>query len=200
MKNIQQTLRGALFAGLALAVAACQTTPPPQPEPPRVITKPEPVLIEKPKTCIVQPLANKRASFIAKVWSRNPGEHQIGQLLNLHMQAAADTYMSLYAVTTSCGTYRLLDNYQAKGGQTVDFPAADSGINVRLKPPAGTEQYILVATRTPFNWLASSDVLSEGSIAKLDMTPNDLRRRLQAATNRLDPQSWAASNLRIKIN
>jgi len=159
----------------------------------------ETVYVEKP--CEIDKIGNRAAGYAVRLWP-STGSHDIyvGQYLQWMMQAQSDAYLSLYQVSSSCKAYELMKNQRVSQGETVTFPGGGSGMALKVKPPAGKETYIMVATRAPFDWMAGTDSVSwQGSVGLLDMSGDQLERRLSEALSRLDPATWNVATQKIRI-
>ena len=121
----------------------------------------------------------------------------------LQMRASAASYMSVYYVSTSCKVARLLNNRQVKATEIVDFPTAESGLVMTVKPPAGREAFYFIATREPLDFLSGGtggDILGQAAgIASLDLSPAQFYRRLEEVRGRINPESWSAKTLRTRV-
>jgi hypothetical protein len=112
-------------------------------------------------------LANKADPYGLALWSeRDP--LIIGEKLQLYLRSMADSRLSLYGISSSGKTYKLMENMPASSGQTLMFPAEKSPVDFKLSPPLGVESYILISTLRPVNWLTPSDKLDTISVSSVN--------------------------------
>jgi hypothetical protein len=81
-------------------------------------------------------------------------------------------------------------------GQIADFPGQQDPV-VRLSPPAGTEEFVLVTTERPFVWLTSADMIDRGPFPRLAMDRATFQARLRAALASLPANQWQVQTLTI---
>ena len=198
-RRLRNTVSTLVFALGALTVAAgCQATNPPEGP---VVAQSEPKETGK-SACPLRNFDGGR-TFIVEAWGLPDANFDVGEPLRLQMRASAASYMSVYYVSTSCKVARLLNNRQVKATEIVDFPTAESGLVMTVKPPAGREAFYFIATREPLDFLsggAGGDILGQAAgIASLDLSPEQFYRRLEEVRGRINPESWSAKTLRTRV-
>lgn len=179
-----------LALGSAFALTACQQV---QAPPPVIVQAPPPASV---RTELLS-LPNPVAPFAVQLWSGMPARPRIGDKLNLGLRSDVDGYVSLFVVTSSGGTGRLLDNRRVGAGERVEYPGRHDGIDVKLMPPAGVESFVLIASRRPLGILLPGDVRRGGSIASLVLTPQELADRIRGATAVQPAGDWNAAILDV---
>ena len=108
--------------------------------------------------------------------------------------------MSVFYISTSCKVTRLLNNHPVQPAEIVDFPIAESGLQMTVKPPAGDEAFYFVATRDRLEFLSRADLLGEAAgIANLDLSAAQFYERLTEARSRINPDDWSAMTLRTSV-
>ena len=176
------------FGALTL-LAACQQE------------KPVVRVVEAPK-CHLSNFDGGRA-FRVEAWGLPDASFDVGEPLRLQMRVSAAAYMSVYYVSSSCKVTRLLNNYQVKATEIVDFPTRESGLAMTVKPPPGNEAFYFVATREPIDFLsggAGGDILGQAAgVASLDLSPEQFYRRLADTRGRINPDNWSARTLRTRV-
>ena len=181
--------RGALGLAAALALAACQSTPPP----------PERVEVRVPVERCEWPAFDGGRSFIVEAWAVPDEAFDIGEPLRLQMRTSSPSFINVFHVGTSCKVTRLVRDLRASEAEIVDFPPPGSGMNITVKPPAGNEAFYILATRSPANFLAEGDVLGGGDIVSLDLAPAEFYRRLREFRGRADPNDLSMTTLRTRV-
>ena len=158
-------------------------------------------IVEKPR-CELRNFDGGR-SFNVEAWGLPDSNFDVGEPLRLQMRASAASYVSVYYVSSSCKVTRLLNNRPVKATEIVDFPTAESGLVMTVKPPAGDEAFYFVATREPLDFLSGGtggDILGQGAgVASLDMSPDQFYRRLDDTRGRVNPDDWSARTLRTRV-
>ena len=179
------------MAGVAIfVVAACQTQ-----AGPTVVAQNR--ANEKPP-CDLKNF-RKGTAFIAEAWAIPDRRFNVGEPFRLQMRVSTQSYMSIFHVSTSCKVTRLMDNRPMAAATIVDFPAADSGLNITVKPPEGREAFYFIAARQKVDILAASDILRGAEIANLDLSPEQFFARLQQVTGRFNPADLAMTTLRTSV-
>jgi hypothetical protein len=125
---------------------------------------------------------------------------KIGRYLQLKLTSMTSGYASLYAVNTSGKVVSLLENKRISGGQTLLFPDQVSPTMFRLAPPAGKEQYILLVTRQPLQWLSVADRLNNNlGLVSLNITKQQLINRLKQVVSRLPDSDWNMDYIQLNL-
>ncbi|QCG93086.1 DUF4384 domain-containing protein (plasmid) [Azospirillum sp. TSA2s] len=179
-----------LALGSGFALTACQQV---QAPPPVVVQAPPPASVRAELLSV----SNPAAPFAAQLWSGMPTHPRIGDALNLGLRSDVDGYVSLFVVTASGGTGRLLDNRRVGAGERVEYPGRHGSIDVKLMPPAGVESFVLIASRRPLGILLPGDVRRAGSIASLALTSQELADRIRGATAVQPAEDWNAAILDV---
>jgi len=189
MSRSLRLLVPAAALGFGLALTACQQT-----------QAPPPVTVQAPPASVraeLLPLPNPAAPFAVQIWSGMRTQPRIGDKLSLGLRSDADSYVSLFVVTSSGGTGRLLDNHRVVAGERVEFPLARDGIDIKLMPPAGVETFVLVASRSPVRVLQPGDIRQGGSVASLKLNSLELADRIRMATELRPAEDWNAALIDI---
>ena len=156
------------------------------------------VSVEVPR-CNLPDLSGGR-TFAVEAWAVPDPRFDVGEPLSLQMRVSTPAYMNIFYVSTSCKVTRLLHNRAMPVAQIVDFPLAESGLEMTVKPPAGDEAFYFVATREPMSFLSDSDILAEtAGIASLDLSPAQFYRNLDDARGRTNPDDWSSMTLRTTV-
>ena len=179
-------LRSLAFAVVALgALAGCQ--------PPRVVEVPVEVA-----RCEL-PTLMAGFQFLAEAWAVPDAVYHVGEPLSLQMRVGAASYMNVFHVSTSCKVTRLLHNQPMAAAEIVDFPLVGSGIEMVVKPPAGDEAFYFIATREKIDVLATADLLGNGNIASLDLSPAEFYARIEQITGRINPNDLGMATLKTSV-
>ena len=179
---------GVALAGFAMLtiLSACEQT--------TIIEVP----IEVPR-CKLPELSGGR-TFTVEAWAVPDARFDVGEPLSLQMRVSTPGYVNIFYVSTSCKVTRLLHNRAMPVAQIVDFPLAESGLEMTVKPPAGNEAFYFVATREPMDFLSGTDILAEtAGIASLDLSPAQFYRNLDDARGRTNPDDWSSMTLRTTV-
>ena len=184
--NWVRTIGASLAAiGILGAVAACQ--PPPTVE------------IVEVKKCEL-PIFNEGRKFDIDAWAIPDAVFDVGEPFRLQMRVSTPAYMNIFYVSTSCKVTRLLHNHSVAAADIVDFPLAESGLQMTVKPPTGDEALYFVATREQMDFLAGADILSEtAGIARLDLSPDQFYQRVRDARGRINPDDWSIATLLTSV-
>lgn len=174
---------------LALLMIAGCVTPPPAPS---VAPVTDPLRIGNPKAGFNVTLRSGHAPL------------RIGERLQLDLQAAADSYLNLYFISSSGKTGQLLTNYPVRANEAISFPpAGGKKLQYALVPPTGKETFILAATRQPLNLLSRTDIKNvkkpHTPVAELNLNGPQLLNRLRGALQRRPPPDWNAYSVQIPL-
>ena len=183
---------GVALAGLAMltVLSGCAQT--------EVVEVMVEVPVEVPR-CNLPDLSGGR-TFTVEAWAVPDPRFDVGEPLSLQMRVSTPAYLNIFYVSTSCKVTRLLHNRAMPVAQIVDFPLAESGLEMTVKPPAGDEAFYFVATREPMSFLSGSDILAEtAGIASLDLSPAQFYRNLDDARGRTNPDDWSSMTLRTTV-
>ena len=149
--------------------------------------------------CELPGLAEGR-KFVVEAWAVPDARFNVGEPLRLQMRVSTPSFLTLFHVSTSCKVTRLIHNRTMRPAEIVDFPLPKSGIQIVVKPPAGSEAFYLISTRDPFEFLSRADILREaGGIASLDLSPAQYYRRLIDALGRINPDDWSVTTLPTSV-
>ena len=190
--------RSLVGLGVLILLTACTET--------RVVEVPVevvvPVEVEVPvemKRCELARFQEAR-TYVVEAWAVPDSELNVGEPLLLQMRVSAPSYMNIFHVSTSCKVTRLLNNHLMDATEIANFPLADSGIQLTVKPPEGDEGFYFVATRKELEILSSSDVLNQAAgIASLDLSPAQFYGRLTEALGRINPADWSTATLYTSV-
>lgn len=150
--------------------------------------------------CGDPPAFNVQTKYSVEAWAIPDSRFGVGEPLTLQMRVAAPSFVTLFHVSSSCKVTRLLDNARMPMAEIVDYPAKDSGLQIAVKPPGGTEGFYFIATLERLSFLAPGDILSENhGIAAIDMSPSEFYARLEQARARMNPASWGLTTLRTEV-
>ena len=171
-----------------LIIAGCATPPP----------APSAALVTDPLR-----LGNPKAGFNVTLRSEYAPLH-IGDRLQLNLQAAADSYLNLYFISSSGKTGQLLTNYPVRANEAVSFPpAGGKKLQYAPTPPTGIETFVLAATRQPLNLLGRTDIKNVNKprtpVAELNLSGPQLLNRLRSALQRRPPPDWNVHSLQIPL-
>ena len=181
---------GSLLGGLGVlaVLAGCQET--------RVVEVEVPV--EMPKCEL--PAFDEWRKFDVDAWAIPDATFDVGEPLRLQMRVSTPSYMSIFYVSTSCKVTRLMHDRFMEPADIVDFPLAESGLEMTVKPPAGNEVFYFIATREKFNILSSSDILGQAAgITNIDLSPDQFYDRLRDVRGRINPNAWSMQTLYTKV-
>ena len=195
---------GALGLAAALALAACESAPPPAPPPPAPAPPPPPdpgppVVHEVPVERCEWPVFDGGVAFIVEAWAVPDETFDVGEPLRLQIRASSPSFINVFHVGTSCKVTRLVRDLRVSEAEIVDFPLPGSGVEIRVKPPAGVEAFYILATRAPADFLAGSDLLGGGDIVGVDLAPDQFYRRLREFHGRIDPNDLSMTTLRTRV-
>ncbi len=148
-------------------------------------------------------LGNPKAGFNVTLRSERVPLH-IGDRLQLDLQAAADSYLNLYFISSSGKTGQLLTNYPVRANEAVSFPpAGGKKLQYAPAPPTGMETFVLAATRQPLNLLGRTDIKNvekpRTPVAELNLNGPQLLNRLRGALQRRPPPDWNAYSVQIPL-
>ena len=153
----------------------------------------------KASQCELPHMAESR-KFVVEAWAVPDARFNVGEPLRLQMRVSTPSFLSLFHVSTSCKVTRLMHNRAMRPAEIVDFPLAESGLQIVVKPPAGSEAFYLVSTRDAFEFLSSADTSREaGGIASLNLSPAQYYRRLNDALGRINPDDWSVTTLSTSV-
>ena len=139
-------------------------------------------------------------SFPLAVWSGMPLNPRLGHKLLLGIRADEDAFVSLFTVSASGKTARLMENRRFLAGRTQDFPSASSRVDFQLRAPAGVESFVAVASRQPLPVLLPGDVMRGGDLAPLRLNSAQLADRIHSATAGMPSGSWNVAVVDIQTN
>lgn len=142
---------------------------------------------------------NANAGFDFLVWSENKTPLIIGGYLRLKARATIDVYVNLYAVDSNYDTRQLLLNHPLHANITLPLGGPHRLTSYRLKPPPGTETYIVIATRTPLDRLEPNDIRHPERMPELALNAGQLTRRLREVLDTLPSADWNATVLDRRV-
>lgn len=116
--------------------------------------------------------------------------------LALRYGAATAGHASLYTIGSSGTVVRLFENRAVTAGTLQDFPRRTEPV-MRFGPPAGTEQFVLIVTSQPFNWLAPTDYADATPYARLTLNAATFEARLASALATLPPGTHQVQRLSL---
>jgi hypothetical protein len=116
--------------------------------------------------------------------------------LSLMYGARQNSYASLYNVSSSGQLVRLFDSRVIGPGRTAEFPGLQDPV-IRLSAPAGAEEFVLVATLRPLNWLSAGDMIDHGPFPRLALDRAAFQARLRSALGALPGADWQVQSLVI---
>lgn len=112
------------------------------------------------QSIVVNPNANFGVDvYVNKDYSgNNVPNYSIGEAITISVRPNQDAYIYLFDINSYGQITQLLPNRLAGGqnnyvsaGQTRTFPAMNEGFNFTVSGPAGSDQVIALASRTPLN-------------------------------------------------
>ena len=186
---------GGLGLAAALALAACESAPPPARE---VAEARVEVPVEVPAERCERPVFDGGRAFIVEARALPDEAFDVGEPLRFQTRASSPSFINVFHVGTSCNVTRLARDLRVRAAEIVDFPLPGGGAEITAKRPAGEEAFYILATRAPANFLAEGDV-SGGGIAGLDLAPDEFYRRLREFRGRADPDDLSVTTLRTEV-
>ncbi len=143
-------------------------------------------------------IANPANPFGLQIWSKSRPLF-IDQNLRLYFRTMAESYLSLYSVSSSGMVYRLFVNMPAKAGQTLIFPGEQSPVDFRLNPPPGMETYILAATVKPLS--VQINIRQTGGQAPdiLNISPKGFINYLGGILRKMDRHEWNTAVIQLPL-
>lgn len=136
------------------------------------------------------------ATLGAQLTTTLPPAVPLQTALTLSYGAAVPGFASLYTVASSGQVMRLFENRAVRPGVMTDFPNRNEPV-MRFGPPAGTEQFVLIVTQQPFQWLAPADYADATPFARLRLDRIGFEQRLSGALAALPPGTWQVQRLTI---
>lgn len=136
------------------------------------------------------------AALGAQLYTTLPPAVPLQTALALSYDAAAPANASLYTVSSSGQVMRLFENRLIRPGAATHFPDRTEPV-IRFSPPAGAEQFVLVATQQPLRWLAPTDYADTTPYARLTLDRIAFEQRLANALAILPPGTWQVQRLTI---
>ena len=180
---------GVALGGLGMAAMLTACAPPPTVEY---------VPVEVPNCEL--PVFSEARKYRVEAWAIPDARFDVGEPLRLQMRVSTPSYLNIFYVSTSCKVIRLLANRRTAEAEIVNFPLPESGLEMTVKPPAGDEAFYFVATRSPMDFLAASDILRETmGIATLDLSPAQFYQHLRDARGRINPDDWSITTLHTSV-
>lgn len=150
---------------------------------------------QAPEQAVVAP-PQPPATLGAQLTSTLPPAVPLQTALALSYGAAMPGFASLYTVASSGQVMRLFENRALRPGAMADFPNRTEPV-IRFGPPAGAEQFVLIVTQQPFQWLAPADYADATPFARLRLDRIGFEQRLSAALAGLPPGAWQVQRLTI---
>ncbi|WP_028584787.1 DUF4384 domain-containing protein [Desulfogranum mediterraneum] len=143
-------------------------------------------------------LSNAAAPYGLQLWSAND-PLLIGQELQLYLRPMAESYLSLYSISSSEKVYSLLENQPARSGQTLQFPGEQSPVGFRLSPPKGVETYILISTLEPLAGPQPAPGTADSPLTVLPHTPEQLISALAGALLERNQHEWNSAIITLPL-
>ena len=193
---------GVSLAGLGMvAILTACAAPQPEPQPeaqPEAQPEVQFVPVKIPNCEL--PVFSEGRKYQVEAWAIPDARFDVGEPLKLQMRVSTPSYVNIFYVSSSCKVTRLLANRETAAARIVDFPLPESGLEMTVKPPAGDEAFYFVATRSPMDFLAASDILTETmGIASLDLSPAQFYQHLMDARGRINPDDWSIATLTTSV-
>ena len=178
-------LKNSVVAVALLLISGCATTS-------------TPLITDSTHVRVNDPLNHQPNNF--GVWLNSPEDVlYVGDWLTLSWQTQHKAYINLFYISSSGQTAQLVRNQAQQAQQTAVFPSPQSPAGLRLSSPAGTEQYVLIASKRPLPLIVKKPAIKQ-QIQTFDFSAEVLLKKIHAITSKLKPNDWASRLLQLPLH
>ncbi|MBP2230028.1 hypothetical protein J2847_003331 [Azospirillum agricola] len=175
-------MRAARVAGAALscalALSACATTPP---DPPTTTASAGDLRVT----------VNPAQPFAVRIAPMAKQPMVEGESMSFRLESQRSGYAQLYLLQASGSVLVLAENLAVRSRDERVFPGPVDGFDLRVRPPAGVDNALLVVTAQPFPAILGPAAAAAKPGPVLAPLPRDaFVDRLGTALARLHPDAW----------
>lgn len=139
---------------------------------------------------------NQHAAFSVSLVAAVPVPIRIGANLAFRVSSGTAGYANLYLIDPVGEVWILAENLPLGAG-SVTYPSSAQSFTLVADAPVGFNRVLLLVTRQPFAGFGGNATLTQP--VPLAVRGHSFVRQLNRATTRLPPSSWAADELRVRV-
>ena len=141
-------------------------------------------------------LRNRYAGFSVSLVPAVPVPIRMGTSLVFRLSAGTAGYVNLYLIDPVGEVWVLAENLPVAAG-SLTYPSSEQSFTLVADEPVGFNRVVLLVTRQPFAGFGGSATLTRP--VSLAVGGDSFLLQLNRATARLPRASWAADELRVRV-